>query len=228
MTKRVAVVGLAFRFPGTTTQEYWSDLLRGCNLITEVDPRRWSVDAYVHPDKKHPGTAYTKAAGSIGDVSGFDADFFGISPREAALMDPQQRILLELCWEAIESAGVKPAALRGSNCGVYVGIASTDYAYRIAEDLDAVDASMATGNAPSIAANRLSYFYDLRGPSIAMDTACSSSAPRQSPAASACICILTALSGFPKQPCFRARAAVGYLTQQQTATCAPKAGGCSS
>jgi len=175
MTKRVAVVGLAFRFPGTTTQEYWSDLLRGCDLITEVDPQRWSVDAYVHPDKKHPGTAYTKAAGSIGDVSGFDADFFGISPREAALLDPQQRVLLELCWEAMESAAIKPAALRGSDCGVYVGIASTDYAYRIAEDLDAVDASMATGNAPSIAANRLSYFYDLRGPSIAMDTACSSS-----------------------------------------------------
>jgi len=173
--KRVAVIGLAFRFPSTTSETYWSDLLNGCNLITEVDPRRWAVDAYIHPDKKHPGTAYTKAAGSIGDVAGFDADFFGISPREAALMDPQQRVLLELCWEAIESAGIQPAALRGSDCGVYVGIASTDYAYRMSEDLDVVDASMATGNAPSIAANRLSYFYDLRGPSMAMDTACSSS-----------------------------------------------------
>jgi len=175
MTKRVAVIGLAFRFPHTTREQYWSDLLNGRNLITEIDPQRWAVDAYVHPDRKHPGTAYTKTAGSVGDVSGFDAEFFGISPREAALMDPQQRVLLELCWEAIESADIQPAALRGSDCGVYVGIASTDYAYRIAEDLDAVDASMATGNAPSIAANRLSYFYDLHGPSIAMDTACSSS-----------------------------------------------------
>src|SRR5690606_16290997 len=90
-------------------------------------------------------------------------------------MDPQQRLLLELCWEAIEHAGVKPSTLRGSDCGVYVGIASADYAYRIAADLDSVDASMATGNTASIAANRLSYLYDLRGPSIAMDTACSSS-----------------------------------------------------
>jgi len=175
VTNRVAVIGLAFRFPRTTRERYWSDLLKGCNLITEIDPQRWAVDAYLHPDQKHPGTAYTKAAGSIGDVAGFDAEFFGISPREAALMDPQQRVLLELCWEAIESAGIPPAALRGSDCGVYVGIASTDYAYRMSEDLDVVDASMATGNAPSIAANRLSYVYDLHGPSIAMDTACSSS-----------------------------------------------------
>jgi len=175
VTNRVAVIGLAFRFPRTTRERYWSDLLNGCDLITEIDSQRWAVDAYLHPDQKHPGTAYTKAAGSIGDVAGFDAEFFGISPREAALMDPQQRVLLELCWEAIESADIQPAALRGSDCGVYVGIASTDYAYRMSEDLDVVDASMATGNAPSIAANRLSYFYDLHGPSIAMDTACSSS-----------------------------------------------------
>jgi len=128
VTKRVAVVGLAFRFPNTTAETYWSDLLNGCNLITELAPGRWSLDAYLHPDKKHPGTAYTKAAGSIGDIAGFDTDFFGISPREAALMDPQQRVLMELCWEAIESANMQPAHLRGSDCGVYVGIASTDYA----------------------------------------------------------------------------------------------------
>ncbi|MCB5363039.1 SDR family NAD(P)-dependent oxidoreductase [Pusillimonas sp. CC-YST705] len=175
MAKRVAVIGLAFRFPSTTTEQYWPDLLGGRNLITQVDPNRWSVDAYVHPAKDHPGTTYTKAAGTLGDISGFDADFFGISPREAGLMDPQQRVLMELCWEAIENAGIKPSSLRGSSCGVYVGFASTDYAYRIAEDLASVDSSMATGNTASIAANRLSYFYDLRGPSIALDTACSSS-----------------------------------------------------
>jgi len=66
MSKRIAIIGLAFRFPGTTTQRYWDDLLNGCNLITEVDSSRWAVQAYLHPDKKHPGTAYTKAAGSIG------------------------------------------------------------------------------------------------------------------------------------------------------------------
>ncbi|OZI77651.1 type I polyketide synthase [Bordetella genomosp. 12] len=175
MTKRVAIIGLAFRFPGTSTEHYWSDLLDGKNLITEVDATRWSDDAYLHPDKNHPGTAYTRAAGSLGDVSQFDADFFGISPREASLMDPQQRLLLEMSWEALENAGVKPTALRGSDCGVYIGISSADYAYRISEDLGAIDASTATGNTASIAANRLSYFFDLRGPSIALDTACSSS-----------------------------------------------------
>lgn len=175
MAKRVAVIGLSFRFPSTTTDNYWPALLDGRDLVTQVAEDRWSADAYLHPGKEHPGTAYTFAAGSIGDVSGFDAGFFGISPREAALMDPQQRLLLEMSWEAIEQAGVRPSTLRGTNCGVYIGIASSDYAYRLAEDLNAVDASMATGNTASIAANRLSYFFDLRGPSIAMDTACSSS-----------------------------------------------------
>lgn len=175
MAKRVAIIGLAFRFPGTSTEQYWPDLLSGKDLITQVDPDRWSTDAYLHPDKDQPGTAYTHAAGSLGDVSGFDADFFGISPREATLMDPQQRLLLEMSWEAMEDAGVKPSHLRGSDCGVYIGISSADYAYRMSEDLNVVDASTATGNTSSIAANRLSYFFDLRGPSIAMDTACSSS-----------------------------------------------------
>jgi len=136
MRKRVAIVGLAFRFPGTSTQNYWADLLAGRDLVSAVDARRWPLAACLHPDQKHPGTAYTRAAGTLGDVAGFDAEFFGISPREAALMDPQQRVLLELSWEALENAGMAPAQLRGSDCGVYVGIASTDYAWRLAEDLD--------------------------------------------------------------------------------------------
>ncbi|WP_233238555.1 type I polyketide synthase [Bordetella sp. LUAb4] len=175
MGKRVAIVGLAFRFPGTTATTYWADLLEGKDLITQVHPGRWSSDAYLHPDKEQPGTAYTHAAGTLGDITGFDADFFGISPREAAQMDPQQRLLLEMTWEAVEDAGIKPTSLRGSDCGVYIGISTADYAYRMAEDLDAVEASTATGNTSSTAANRLSYFFDLRGPSMAMDTACSSS-----------------------------------------------------
>ena len=175
MSKRVAIVGLSFRFPGTDTVAYWDDLLSGKDLVTEVDAQRWSKDAYLHPDKTHTGTAYTFAAGSIGDISRFDAAFFGISPREAALMDPQQRILLEMCWEAIEHAGIQPGTLRGSDTGVYIGIASADYSYRLSDDFDAIDASFATGNTASIAANRLSYAFDLRGPSMAVDTACSSS-----------------------------------------------------
>lgn len=175
MTKKVAIVGMSFRFPGTDTAQYWPDLLNGKNLITSVEEDRWAKETYLHPDKNHPGTSYTFAAGSIGNVTAFDAAFFGISPREAALMDPQQRLLLEMTWEAFENAGVKPSSVRGSKCGVYIGISSADYAYRLAEDLGTVDSTVATGNTASIAANRISYVFDLRGPSMALDTACSSS-----------------------------------------------------
>ncbi|BBP00751.1 type I polyketide synthase [Sulfuriferula nivalis] len=175
MAKKVAIIGMAFRFPSTNNAHYWDDLLAGRDLVTEVDAERWALDTYRHPDKTHPGTSYTFAAGSVGDVSQFDAGFFGISPREAALMDPQQRLLLEMSWEALENAGVKPSSLRGSRCGVYIGIASNDYAYRLADDLNTVDSTTATGNTSSIAANRISYVLDLRGPSMAIDTACSSS-----------------------------------------------------
>ncbi|MCD2512437.1 type I polyketide synthase [Comamonas endophytica] len=175
MKKRVAIIGLSFRFPSTNTDQYWTDLLDGRDLVTEVESSRWAKDGFLHPDKNHPGSSYTFAAGSVGDVSLFDAGFFGISPREAALMDPQQRLLLEMSWEALENAGIKPSTLRGSQCGVFIGIASADYAYRLSEDLSAIDSSVATGNTASIAANRISYVLDLQGPSMAIDTACSSS-----------------------------------------------------
>jgi acyl transferase domain-containing protein/NADPH:quinone reductase-like Zn-dependent oxidoreductase/NAD(P)-dependent dehydrogenase (short-subunit alcohol dehydrogenase family)/acyl carrier protein len=161
--------------PGSTPAQFWDDLLAGRDLVTEVDSSRWSNSAYLHPSKSHPGSAYTFAAGSIGDVRGFDAGFFAISPREAALMDPQQRLLLEMSWETFENAGIRPSTVRGSATGVYIGIATVDYSWRLADDMAAVDSSFATGNTSSIAANRLSYFYDLRGPSMAIDTACSSS-----------------------------------------------------
>lgn len=175
MIKRVAIIGASFRLPGTDPDRFWQDLLDGRDLVTEVDPSRWARDRFFHPRKNHPGTSYTFAAGSIGNVAGFDAHFFGISPREAAFMDPQQRLLLELSWEALENAGAKPSSLRGSRCGVFIGIASADYSYRLADDLAVIDASVATGNTASIAANRISYVFDLRGPSMAIDTACSSS-----------------------------------------------------
>lgn len=175
MHRRVAIIAYSVRFPGTDTQNFWNDLLAQKDLVTEVDPARWSKQSLLHPDKRHPGSSYTFAAGSLGDISAFDAAFFGISPREAALMDPQQRLLLELSWETFENAGIVPSSLRGSDCGVYIGISSVDYAYRLADDLAAIDSSAATGTISSIAANRISYIFDLHGPSIAMDTACSSS-----------------------------------------------------
>ncbi|NWN83926.1 MAG: polyketide synthase, partial [Halomonas sp.] len=174
MTRRVAIIGTAHRFPGTTPETFWQDLQAEKDLVTRVAEDRWSQEAYQHPDRRHPGTSVNFAAGSLGDIGGFDADFFGISPREANSMDPQQRMLLELAWEAMESAGVVPASLRGSQCGVFLGIASLDYSYRLADDMAAIDASTATGNTSSIASNRLSYVFDLHGPSMSLDTACSS------------------------------------------------------
>lgn len=174
MTDRIAITGISFRFPGSENGNFWQNLLDGCDLVTQVDATRWCQAPFLHPHKKHPGTTETFSAGSIGDVSGFDADFFSISPREAAQMDPQQRILLELAWEAMENAGIRPSSLRGSDTGVYIGLASADYSYRLADDLATVDASTATGNTASIAANRISFVFDLHGPSMSIDTACSS------------------------------------------------------
>jgi acyl transferase domain-containing protein/NADPH:quinone reductase-like Zn-dependent oxidoreductase/acyl carrier protein/enoyl-[acyl-carrier-protein] reductase (NADH) len=173
--KRIAIIGCSSLLPGARPAEFWSDLLAGKDLVTEVPPDRWGQDTFLHPRKTHPGTSYTFAAGTIGDISGFDAEFFGISPREAAQMDPQQRILLELTWESLENAGIKPSTIRGSSCGVFIGIASVDYCFRFVEDMAAAESATATGTSNSIAANRISYALDLRGPSMAIDTACSSS-----------------------------------------------------
>lgn len=173
--KRVAIIGYSSRLPGARPAQFWSDLLAGKDLVTQVPADRWGTDPYWHPRKTHPGTSYTFAAGTIGDISGFDAEFFGISPREAGQMDPQQRLLLELAWETLENAGVRPSTLRGSTCGVFIGIASVDYSFQFVEDLAATESATATGTSNSIAANRISYTLDLRGPSMAIDTACSSS-----------------------------------------------------
>ncbi|MFO1417409.1 MAG: type I polyketide synthase [Methylotetracoccus sp.] len=175
MTRQVAIVGYSFRLPGSTRDGLWRDLCDAKDLVGTVDEARWAKDAYFHPRKSEPGSSYTFDTGTIGEVSEFDAGFFGISPREAAQMDPQQRILLELTWEAFEHAGIRPSSMRGSRSGVYLGISSIDYAYRRADDLASIDASTMTGNTASIAANRISYLFDLRGPSLTVDTACSSS-----------------------------------------------------
>ena len=175
VARKIAIVGYSFRLPGPGGDGFWQALRGGADLVTKVDPSRWEQATFLHPRKDFPGTSYTFAAGSVGDISGFDAAFFGVSPREAEHMDPQQRLLLELSWETCENGGIRPSKLRGSHCGVYIGLASTDYALRCADDLAAVGSSTMTGNTASIAANRISYWLDLHGPSMAIDTACSSS-----------------------------------------------------
>ena len=173
--KAIAIIGSSFRFPGYPQQSFAEALLQQKDLITQVDPSRWNVDNFLHPDPKHPGTSYTFAAGTLGDISGFDASFFGLSPREVMHIDPQQRYLLEMTWEAIESAGYAPSSLRGKECGVYMGVASIDYGLRYIDDLNAFDQNTGTGTTASIAANRVSYLFDFQGPSLVIDTACSSS-----------------------------------------------------
>jgi acyl transferase domain-containing protein/NADPH:quinone reductase-like Zn-dependent oxidoreductase/NADP-dependent 3-hydroxy acid dehydrogenase YdfG/acyl carrier protein len=175
MQKRIAIVGFSFRLPGVGPDGFWESLEAGRDLVTRVPDDRWAQESYFHPRKSEPGKSYSFAAGTLGDVTGFDAAFFGISPREAAQIDPQQRLLLELTWEALERGGIRPSSLRGSGCAVYIGFSGSDYSYRRADDLASIDASMMTGSTGSVAANRLSYQFDLRGPSMVVDTACSSS-----------------------------------------------------
>src|SRR5689334_19368833 len=171
---RIAVIGASFRMPQVGAEGFWEALIQGRDLISKVDPSRWSQDSLLHPRESEPGRSYTFAAGSLGDVSGFDAAFFGISPREAAQIDPQQRLLLELAWEALESGGIRPSSLRGSRSGVLIGFSGSDYLYRHADDPSSLDAFVMTGCTGSVAANRVSYHLDLRGPSMSVDTACSS------------------------------------------------------
>ncbi|MGF6916163.1 SDR family NAD(P)-dependent oxidoreductase [Paraburkholderia sp. 40] len=177
MTKQIAIVGMACRFPGhvESPEDFWALLRDEIDAVTQVPADRFGTEFYQHPSKREAGKSYTFSAGVLDDVAGFDASFFGISPREAQQMDPQQRLLLELAWETFEDAGVRPRDMEGSNCAVYVGVASPDYGNRFVDDLNAVDPYSATGNTLSIASNRLSYLFDLRGPSVSVDTACSSS-----------------------------------------------------
>ncbi len=174
----VAIIGLACRFPGgsNSPEAYWRMLQNGVDAIAEVDPSRWDVNAYFDPDPDAPGKIASKWGGFIDDVDKFDPHFFGISPREAVSMDPQQRLMLEVGWEALEHAGYAPDKLMGTRTGVFVGICNSDYAQMLMSgDPENIDAYVSTGNAHSVASGRLSYLLGLHGPSLSVDTACSSS-----------------------------------------------------
>nr|APD72068.1 type I polyketide synthase 3 [Streptomyces sp.] len=166
----IAVVGIGCRLPGGVEgpAAFWELLVRGEDAVTQVPPGRWEQFGTT-------GEGTSRHGGFLDDVAGFDAAFFGTAPREAELMDPQQRILLEVAWEALEHAGLAPRSLAGSRTGVFVGVSSSEYAHLTTADPGRVEGWTATGAAPSITANRLSYVLDLRGPSLAVDTACSSS-----------------------------------------------------
>ncbi|HEY2438327.1 MAG TPA: type I polyketide synthase, partial [Solirubrobacteraceae bacterium] len=171
----VAVVGLGCRLPGDIAgpEDFWHLLERGGDAVSTLPAQRWPSAESAADAEVMERT--TRVGGFLGDIAGFDAAFFAISPREAMFMDPQQRMVLEVGWEALEHAGISPEALRGSRTGVFVGVSAGEYGQRSLSELSSVDAWSGTGGALSVAANRLSYALDLRGPSVAVDTACSSS-----------------------------------------------------
>lgn len=177
MSEPIAIIGMGCRFPGgcNDPETFWRFLRKGGDAIIEVPPDRWNADAMYDPNPDAPGKMYTRWGGFLDNVDRFDAAFFGISPREARGMDPQQRLVMEVSWEALENAGQAPDKLAGSQTGVFIGISGSDYGRLLFEDSARLDLYSGTGSSTSIAAHRVSYFLGLRGPSIAVDTACSSS-----------------------------------------------------
>ncbi len=173
----VAVIGVGCRFPGNIfgLEDFWRFLGDGRCAVGEVPPDRWAGFDDGSPEVAAALSGTTRWGSFLTDIDAFDAEFFEISPREAAKMDPQQRLLLEVAYEALEHAGLRADSLRQTQTGVFVGACAGEYGYLASADLSQVDAWSGTGGALSIIANRLSYFLDLRGPSVTVDTACSSS-----------------------------------------------------
>jgi 3-oxoacyl-(acyl-carrier-protein) synthase/pyruvate/2-oxoglutarate dehydrogenase complex dihydrolipoamide acyltransferase (E2) component/acyl carrier protein len=168
----IAIVGLGCRFPGADgPAAFWRLMAEGRDAIRDVPRERWDIDTVYDPTPGARGRMITRAGGFLDDVDQFDPSFFGISQREAAGMDPQQRLLLEVAWEALEHAGIPAHGLAGSETGIFVGNCFNDYFTLLAQ----APARGGAGTLTSILANRVSYFLDLRGPSLVIDTACSSS-----------------------------------------------------
>ena len=173
----IAMIGAGMRFPGgvVDASSFWDLLSHGRDAITEIPRERWDWRAYFSADPDAAGTMVTQHGGFLDGIDLFDAAFFGISPREAVVMDPQHRLALEVGWEALENAGHSPSALQGSQSGVFLGIANNDYGRAALANLDRIDAYTGSGNSPAMVAGRLSYVLGLHGPSLAIDTSCSSS-----------------------------------------------------
>lgn len=171
-----AIVGMGCRFPGgiNDVQQYWSFLKNGLSAISEVPSSRWNIDDFYDSNPDAPGKMWSRRGGFVSDIDQFDANFFNISPREARMMDPQQRMLLETTWLALEDAGIDPSVIAGANVGVFVGIGATDYFRYVMSERSQIDAYCATGTFQSTASGRLSYVFDFNGPSVTVDTACSS------------------------------------------------------
>ncbi|MGR6918508.1 type I polyketide synthase [[Actinomadura] parvosata] len=176
-SEAIAIVGIGCRLPGgaNSAQAYWNLLAEGRDTSGPAPAERWRAYAGRGPSYAAAVRRTVPRGHFLDDVAGFDAEFFGLSPREAELMDPQQRLVMETAWEALEHAGIPAGALAGTDAGVYVGVCTGDYGHRILEDLPDIEAWTGIGAATCAVANRVSYALDLRGPSMAVDTACSAS-----------------------------------------------------
>ena len=174
-SRDIAVIGMSGRFPGAESiEEFWDNTIQNKDLITEIPKDRWDwKEIYGDPNEDH-NTTLVNAGGFLKNIRRFDAEFFNITPREAELMDPQQRIVLEEVWHALEDAGYKPTALSGTDTGMFIGCTTDDYSDLMARSNSVMEAYTITGTDISILPNRISYFLDIHGPSMLFNTACSS------------------------------------------------------
>jgi acyl transferase domain-containing protein/acyl carrier protein/NADP-dependent 3-hydroxy acid dehydrogenase YdfG len=177
VSEPIAIIGMSGRFPGAPDLgALWQLLIEGGDAIQEIPPERYDIDAVFDPVPRTPGRTVSRWGGLLADIDCFDAEFFGISPREATRMDPQQRMLLEVAYEALEDAGQPLERLAGSDTGVFVGQSSLDYWQLLHQRPDKLDLHSVMGAASrGVSSGRLSYGFDLRGPSLTLDTACSAS-----------------------------------------------------
>jgi acyl transferase domain-containing protein len=173
----VALVGLGCRFPGgvVDAESYWRMLERGTDAVTEIPPDRWDADEYYDEEPRKPGKTDSRWGGFLDRIDRFDYDFFGISRREALNMDPQQRLSLEVAWEALENAGINPSSLAGTETGVFMGVCNFEINSTTVHHPEDISAYTSSGTALSFIPGRISYLLDLHGPNMAIDTACSSS-----------------------------------------------------